>query len=72
MNTFEPLYSMKVLEEGVATDNLSDPYNHFIARGERYFEGCYLKIARSKNISFKQFQIVPTSIDVSPGDICDT
>ena len=67
--TIEPLYFMKVLEKGVATDNLSDPYNRFIARGERYFKGCYLKIAKSKNISFKQFQ---TPIVVSPDEIYDT
>ena len=60
-----------VNHEGIATENLSDPYNHFIGTGERYFKGCYLKIARSKNISFKQFQILPTAI-VNPDEIDDT
>ena len=68
--SFEPLYFMKVLEKG--TENLSDPYNHFIGTGERYFKGCYLKRASSKNISFKQFQILPTAIVVNPDEIDDT
>ena len=70
-STAESLYFMKVLEKGIATENLSDPYNHFIGTGERYFKGCYLKIARSKNISFKQFQIFPTAIVVNPDEIYD-
>ena len=62
---------MKALEKGIANENLSDPYNRFIGSGERYFKG-YLKIARSKNISFKQFQILPNPIVVNPDEIYDT
>ena len=68
----EPLYFVKLIEKGVAEENMSDPYNHFVFKGEHYFKGQYLKLTRSRNLNFKQFQLLPTYIIISPEEIYDT
>ena len=68
----EPLYFVQVTEKGTTDEKLSDPYGHVILPGERYFKGCYLKFTRSRNISFKQLQILPTCVVLSPDEIFDT
>ena len=45
----EPLYFVKVIEKGTANEDLSDPYGHYIAAGEKYFSGYYMKSVRSRN-----------------------
>ena len=61
-STIEPLYFVKVTEKGIAEENLSDPYDHFICEGEYYFKGQYLKLTRSRNLNYKQFQVLLTSV----------
>ena len=68
----EPLYFVQVTEKGISEKKLSDPYGHVILPGERYFKGYYLKFIRSRSISFKQLQVLPTSIVLSPDEIYDT
>ena len=39
---------------------------HFVARGERYFQGYNLKLYRSKDIKVKKITILPAKIAVTP------
>ena len=71
-NIVEPLYFIKVAEKGIAEEDISDPYNHFIGKGERYFKGQYLKQIRSRKLHYKQFEVLPTNIVISPDEIYDT
>ena len=57
---------MKVTEKGIAEENLTDPYDHFLCEGE-----C-LKLTRSRNLNNKQFQTLPTNVIISPDEIYDT
>ena len=43
-------------------------YSHFIGNGERFLKGFYLKLSRSKHISKKKFQLLPTGIVVEVFD----
>ena len=43
-------------------------YGHFIGNGERFLKGFYLKLSRSKHISNKKFQLLPTGIVVEVFD----
>ena len=52
--------------------DISDPCGHFVAKGERYFQGCYLKLFRSKDIKVKKFTILSTKIAVTPDEVYDT
>ena len=36
--------------------DISDPYGHFVVKDERYFQGYYLKLCRSKDIKVKKIQ----------------
>ena len=67
-NQNEPLYFVKVTEKGTAQKDLTDPYGHFIGNGERFLKGFYLKLSRSKHISKKKFQLLPTGIVVEVFD----
>ena len=55
-NSGEPLCFMKVISNCVAQMDISDPYGHFVAKGERYFQGYYLKLCCSKDIKVKEIQ----------------
>ena len=68
----ELLYFVQVTEKGISEKNLSDPYGHVILPGKRYFKRYYFKFSRSRSISFKQLQVLPTSIVLSPDEIYDT
>ena len=50
--------------------DISGPYGHFFAKGERYFQGCYLKLCRSKGIKVK-LTILPARIAVTPDEVYD-
>ena len=52
--------------------DLSNPYGHFVAKNERYFQGYYLKLCRSKDITVKKSIILPAKITVTPNGVCDT
>ena len=52
--------------------DISDPYGHFVVKDERYFQGYYLKLCRSKDIKVKKFTILPAKIAVTPDEVYDT
>ena len=37
-NSVEPLYFVKFISKDVAEMEISDPYGHFVAKGEHYFQ----------------------------------
>ena len=53
-NSVEPLYFVKLISKDVAEMDISNPYRYFVAKGERYFLGYYLKLCRSKDIKVKK------------------
>ena len=55
-NSVKPLYFVKLISKDVAEMDISDPYRHFVAKGERYFQGYYLKLCCSKDIKVKEIQ----------------
>ena len=71
-NQNEPLYFVKVTEKGTAQKDLTDPYGHFMGNGKRFFKGFYFKLSRSKHISKKKFQLLPTPIVFAPDEVSDT
>ena len=58
-NSVEPLYFVKLISKDVTEMDISDPYGHFVVKDERYFQGYYLKLCRSKDIKVKKFAILP-------------
>ena len=52
--------------------DISDPYGHFVAKGERYFQGYYLKLCRSKDIKAKKNTILLAKMVVTPDEVYDT
>ena len=64
-NSVEPLYFVKLISKDVTEMDISDPYGHFVAKGERYFQGYYLKLCRSKDIKVKKFAILPAKTAVT-------
>ena len=53
--TIKSLYFVQMTGKGVAEDDISDPYGHFITKGKKYFQGLYLKLVCSRNPKIKQF-----------------
>ena len=51
---------------------MSDPYGHFVEKGEKYFQGLYLKLVRSRNAKVKRFSTLPIKIIVTPDEIYDS
>lgn len=68
----EPLYFLKISEKGVSSDAISDTWGHVIPSGQKYFKGNYLKTVRSRNISFKKFEILPLDVYITPNEVFDT
>ena len=68
----ESLYFVKFTEKGTAEKDLTAPYRHFIGTGEKFLKGYYLKQWRSKQLSKKKFQILPTPIVFAPDEVFDT
>ena len=68
----KPLYFVKIVEKGAASEDITDRYGHFISAGEMFFKGFYLKLARSKNVGKKKYQILLTEILFSPDEVLDT
>ena len=67
-NFVEPLYFVKLTSKDVTEMDISDPYGHFVAKGECYFQSYYLKLCHSKNIKVKKFIILPAKIAVTLDD----
>ena len=65
----EPVYIIKVKEKGSATEPLHDMHGHNISTEELYLRGNYLKTARSKNISRKNFQIKKFEFIIPPDEV---
>ena len=68
----EPLYFVKVTEKGTASEGHSNPYGHFISAGEKFLEGFYLKLVRSRNARKKKYQLLPTERVFCPDEVFDT
>ena len=71
-NSIDPLYFVHVTGKGVAEEDMPDPYGHFVQKGERYFQGLYLKLVRSRNAKVKRFSTLPTKIILTPDEIYDS
>ena len=71
-NVNEPLYFVKLVEKGVATEDFKDAYGHVIRTGELYFKGNYLKIIRSRSLNHKQFKVIPTNVAFEPDEVYGT
>ena len=68
-NSVKPLYFVKLISKDVTEMDISDPYGHFVAKGESYFQDYYLKLCRSKDIKVKTFTILPGKIAVTPDEV---
>ena len=68
-NSVKPLCFVKLISKDVAEMDISDPCGHFVAKGERCFQGYYLKLCRSKDIKVKKFIIIPAKIAVTPDEV---
>ena len=51
---------------------MSDLYGNVVQKGERYFQGLYLKLVRSRNAKVKRFSTLPTKIILTPDEIYDS
>ena len=71
-NQNELLYFSRLDKKSTAQKDLTDSYGHFIGNGERFLKGFYLKLSRSKHISNKKFQLLPTPIAFAPDEVFDT
>ena len=66
-SSIEPLYFVQITRKGVAEKDISDPCGHFVAKRERYFQGLYLKLVRSRNAKIKGFYtLLTTRIVITP------
>ena len=52
--------------------DISDPYGHFVGKGECYFQDYYLKLCLSQDIKVKKITILPAKIAVTPDEVYDT
>ena len=68
-NSVEPLYFVKLISKDVAEMDISNPYRYFVAKGERYFLGYYLKLCRSKDIKVKKKLKLLAKIAVTPDEV---
>ena len=68
----EHLYFVKVVSKGIADERLSDSWGHLILPKSRYFTGHYLKLARSRNILTKKFDLIPLTVYITPDEIYDS
>ena len=51
---------------------LMGTWGHLVLLELRYFNGNYLKPFRSRNISFKKFDVLPMSVILTPAEVYDT
>ena len=71
-SSIEPLCFVQVTAKGFAEEDISDPNGHLVAKGERYFQGLYLKLVRSRNAKVKRFSALLSRIVITPDEIYDT
>ena len=48
-STIDPLYFVQITGKGVAEEDISDSYVHFVSKGMRYFQGPNLEAVCSRN-----------------------
>ena len=51
---------------------MNDHYGHLIEKGEKYFQGLYLKLERSRNAKVKGFSTNPSKIILTFDEIFDS
>ena len=51
---------------------LTGTWGHLVLLELRYFNWNYLKPFRSRNISFKKFDVLPMSVIITPEEVYDT
>ena len=51
---------------------LTGTWGHLVLLELRYFNRNYLKPFRSRNISFKKFDVLPMSVIITPEEVYDT
>ena len=67
----EPLYFLKIVENGISNDTLSDNWRHVILPVLRYFTGYYLKPFPSRSMQFKKFELLPLNVFITPDEVYD-
>ena len=67
-NTSESIYFVKIAEENMTKENLTDLDMKYPPR-ECYLTGFYLKKSRSKNINIKYFPIINYDVYLTPDKI---
>ena len=68
-NSYEPVYIIKIIDKGEASDEIKDRYGYSMAPGEPFLRGSYLKSERSRNISRKVFSLVPRDVLCDPDKV---
>ena len=71
-SSVEPLYFVQFTGKGVAEEDICNPYGQFLAKGDRYFQGLYLKLLRSRNAKVKRLSTLPTRMVITPDEIYNT
>ena len=56
----------------ISDGTFMDTSGHLVLVELRYFNGNYLKSFRSRNISFKKFDVLPMSAIITPEEVYDT
>ena len=71
-SSIEPLYFAQFTGKVVAEEDICNPYGQFVVKGERYFQGLYLKLLRSRNAKVKRLSTLPTRLVITPDEIYNT
>ena len=54
-STIDPLYFVQITGKGVAEEDNSDSYVHFVTKGMRYFQGLNLEAVCSRNSRVRRY-----------------
>ena len=57
---------------GISDGTLTDTWGYLVMLELQYFNGSYLKPFRSRNISFKKFNVLPMSVIITPEEVYHT
>ena len=64
-NTTNPMYIIKIVEKGKASEQMHDRDRHIMFPGELHLKG-YLIKTRSKSVNKKQFSLLDDSVLIIP------
>ena len=67
-----PVNTIEIFEKGQASEMISDKYEQKILAGEFYFNGNYLKLGRSRNISLKQFELINFDVLITSEEVFES